>query len=85
MEELRIILRPVLDKLEKELKVDKTKLSSTIRKLASAEDHRPSSKHIGYIGIIFLVSVIALVVISDVISFKQYVFKKWTNGSLSNE
>ncbi|CAG2232519.1 unnamed protein product [Mytilus edulis] len=50
-EELKIILKPELDKLEKELRVDKQNLSAVIRKLTSAHDKRPSARHLGSFGI----------------------------------
>ncbi|XP_052094387.1 uncharacterized protein LOC127730168 [Mytilus californianus] len=72
-EELKIILKPELIKLEKELRVDKHNLSATLRKLTSAHDKRPSSRHIGSFGIVFLILLCLLIFASDLISIKQHI------------
>ncbi|CAC5386301.1 unnamed protein product [Mytilus coruscus] len=72
-EELKIILKPELIKLEKELRVDKHNLSATLRKLTSAHDKRPSSRHIGSFGIVFLIFLCLLFFTSDLISIKQHI------------
>lgn len=72
-EELKIILKPELDKLEKELRVDKQNLSAVIRKLTSAHDKRPSARHLGSFGIVFLIVLCLLILASDLISIKQHI------------
>ncbi|CAC5385541.1 DSCAM [Mytilus coruscus] len=72
-EELKIILKPELIKLEKELRVDKHNLSATLWKLTSAHDKRPSSRHIGSFGIVFLIFLCLLIFASDLISIKQHI------------
>ncbi|XP_076090037.1 uncharacterized protein LOC143062109 isoform X1 [Mytilus galloprovincialis] len=72
-EELKIILKPELDKLEKELRIDKHNLSAVIRKLTSAHDKRPSARHLGSFGIVFLIVLCLLIFASDLISIKQHI------------
>ncbi|XP_063420138.1 uncharacterized protein LOC134705323 [Mytilus trossulus] len=72
-EELKIILKPELDKLEKELRVDKHNLSAVLRKLTSAHDKRPSARHLGSFGIVFLIVLCLLIFASDLISIKQHI------------
>ncbi|XP_050396179.1 mucin-2 [Patella vulgata] len=50
----------------KELTLDKSKMSSVIRKKVSQKDERPSSATIGYFGLIFAVLPFTLIIISDI-------------------
>ena len=72
-EELLEILQPVLKKLENELKVQNTKLSSYKRKKISAPDDRKSSNTIGYFGIAFIATVFGLLVIADVTKLIRFI------------
>ncbi|CAG2227456.1 unnamed protein product [Mytilus edulis] len=54
IEELKKELEPVIRQIQDQLKVNKTKLSSTIRKLTSAKDERKSSHAIGFVGALFI-------------------------------
>ena len=73
MEELRIILKPELTELENRLRVNKTNLSATIRRLTSAKDDRPVARQIGSIGIVFLVFIIGAIIASDLTSIKHHI------------
>ncbi|KAL4232166.1 hypothetical protein ACF0H5_009741 [Mactra antiquata] len=57
------------------LRVDKTILSSTSRKKSSAQDERAASKSVGYVSILFLAIILGLMVLSDLITFIQYLKK----------
>ena len=79
-DQLKTILKPELDKLQRELKVNKKELSSHMRKLISAPDDRKSAGDIGYGGVAFISVVIGLLVICDIIRLVQYILtccKKW--------
>jgi len=56
-------------KIMEAIKVNKTKLSSHIRKRVCAYDSRTSSKVIGTIASLFLVSVLVLLILNDIHSF----------------
>ena len=73
MEELREILAPVTEKLEKELKVDTTNLSATINKRISAKDSRKSSQSLGIMGIVFLSLIFGGIILIDLTSCPKYV------------
>ncbi|XP_052091478.1 uncharacterized protein LOC127728247 isoform X2 [Mytilus californianus] len=84
MEELREILAPVLQKLEKELKVDTSNLSSTVNKRISAKDSRPSSQKLGMLGIVFLSLIVGGIILVDITSLQRHrdtVKKIGTRGS----
>nr|KAG5706278.1 hypothetical protein BaRGS_026060 [Batillaria attramentaria] len=57
------------EQLKKDLAVDKAQLSSTIRKVTSAPDHRPSATGIGYVGIVFLVLSFGAIVVMDITGY----------------
>ncbi|OWF51805.1 hypothetical protein KP79_PYT05616 [Mizuhopecten yessoensis] len=59
------------EQLARELQVDVSTLSSTIRKKTSAKDERPSAKMVGSIGIIMLSLTLGLVVVLDA----DYIYK----------
>ncbi|KAH3787164.1 hypothetical protein DPMN_165284 [Dreissena polymorpha] len=48
-------LNAIVEKIQEKLKIEVKKLSSTTRKLNSAEDQRPSAKAVGVVGLVFLV------------------------------
>lgn len=50
------------------LTLDKKKLSSYTRQKNSAEDSRPTSKFVGSVGIIILITVVCLVTGGDVVN-----------------
>ena len=50
-----------------DLKIDKTSLSSTIRKKTSASDPRHSSMYIGCVGIVVTISVALFILILDML------------------
>ncbi|XP_052227045.1 uncharacterized protein LOC127841939 isoform X2 [Dreissena polymorpha] len=54
------------------LRLDKTTLTSTLRKKTSATDNRPVSKSIGYIGITFMSIVFGLIIFSDALKLWNY-------------
>jgi hypothetical protein len=58
-------LNAEITQMKKELEVEKSTLSSTIRKKTSADDPRPSAKTTGYFGIIIIVFVIGGIVALD--------------------
>ncbi|CAG2192168.1 unnamed protein product [Mytilus edulis] len=72
LEGWRMILAPVIQKLEKELKLDTSNLSSTINKRISAKDSRPSSQTFGMLGIVFLSFIVGGVIFVDITSFKRH-------------
>lgn len=71
LEELREILKPVLLELQRNLTVDKKRLSSFVRKHNSAKDKRPSSEYIGYVGVIFISIVVGLVIFIDIVAIRN--------------
>ena len=78
-------LRSKIDKLKKELIVNKSELSSSVRKKTSAADSRRSATIIGStLSIPIIVLVIALVTVGDVVRlfilFKQKVVNIVTQG-----
>ncbi|XP_053406413.1 uncharacterized protein LOC128559221, partial [Mercenaria mercenaria] len=58
------------------LRVDKTKLSATVRKKTSAKDDRLVSRIIGYIAVVLMGSVPGCFVVLDGITFLKYITKK---------
>ena len=55
-----------LETIRKKLTIDRTILSSTIRKRESASDDRMSAKGIGIVGVIILCTVMGLIALMDV-------------------
>ncbi|GFS14849.1 sushi, von Willebrand factor type A, EGF and pentraxin domain-containing protein 1 [Elysia marginata] len=49
--ELEVFKQESKEQIEKELYVDATTLSSTVRRKTSAEDERPSAQSVGYLGV----------------------------------
>ncbi|XP_052076828.1 uncharacterized protein LOC127714837 [Mytilus californianus] len=75
IEELKKELEPVIRQIQDELKVNKTKISSTIRKLTSAKDERRSSHTIGFIGALFISVIFGTVFFMDLVMFRQHIDK----------
>ena len=69
MEEWKVILKPVLDEIKKNLTVDKTNLSATIRRRSSAPDGRQSSKSMGIFAILLITLVVGTVIFIDITAF----------------
>ncbi|XP_052074073.1 uncharacterized protein LOC127711958 [Mytilus californianus] len=67
------ILQSRIEELKRILIVNKTSLSSYIRKHTSAKDERPSSKAIGSMGILLLAVTICFIVLIDLSTFCQYI------------
>ncbi|CAG2216438.1 unnamed protein product [Mytilus edulis] len=74
-EERQFLINERIKILQKELKIDKSKLSSTRRKNTCAEDDRRSSQHLGFIGIIVLVSIMGCIVLSDLVDLIRFINK----------
>jgi hypothetical protein len=62
--------------LEKELTVQTTNLSSSVRKKTSAEDSRKSSAALGLVGAVVAFAPLALIVVSDVFSLLAHVVRR---------
>ncbi|KAK3090882.1 hypothetical protein FSP39_015452 [Pinctada imbricata] len=62
----------ILENHVKELKVDKKKLSSSIRKKISAPDNRPSSTAFGGLGILMITLAVAILVFFDATTLKNH-------------
>ncbi|XP_052076829.1 uncharacterized protein LOC127714838 isoform X1 [Mytilus californianus] len=73
IEELKKELEPVIRQIQEQLKVNKTELSSTIRKLTSAKDERKSSHTIGFVGAVFISVIFGTVLFIDLVMFRQHI------------
>ncbi|KAH3787390.1 hypothetical protein DPMN_165514 [Dreissena polymorpha] len=62
-------LNAIVKKIQENLKVEVKKLSSTMRKLNSAENHRPSAKAVGVVGLVFLVIILGGIFLLDLKTF----------------
>ncbi|CAG2232235.1 unnamed protein product [Mytilus edulis] len=60
------VLHEAIASMSKELKVDKKKTNSHIRKLTSASDSRMSSRTIGIFGIVLLIIPFFLIILGDI-------------------
>lgn len=69
------ILQSRIETRKKLLTVNKSSLSSTIRKKESANDSRPSAKGIGAVGVLFIVFVFGGIVFMDLHSLYLFFFK----------
>ncbi|XP_048259947.1 cell wall protein DAN4-like [Haliotis rufescens] len=72
-------IQRIVDALLLRLTLDKSKLSSTRRKLESVPDGRPSAQAIGYSGITFIVITISFFLLSDMIRLCQFFQDKKSN------
>jgi biopolymer transport protein ExbB/TolQ len=59
---------------KRELLVEKTKLSSTVRKLTSAPDVRESSAVMGKLGVALIVTVAGLLTFVDICSVSLFIY-----------
>ena len=62
------------ESVRRELLIDKKHLSSTVRKLTSAHDDRPSSTTVGSVGVIIISLVVLSIVMADI--SKLFIFIK---------
>ncbi|XP_071153634.1 contactin-6-like [Mytilus edulis] len=72
-EEMLAYMEPSLKKVLDEMKLQKDKLSQSIRKRTSAKDDRKSSTQIGIAGVVFIGATFGLIIVIDIISIKRYV------------
>ncbi|XP_063420516.1 hemicentin-1-like [Mytilus trossulus] len=72
-EEMLAYMEPSLKKVLDEMKIEKDKLSQSIRKRTSAKDGRKSSTQIGIAGVVFIGATFGLIIVIDCISIKRYV------------
>ena len=75
-EDVNITLQESIDKRKKELVINKKELSSSIRKLTSAEDSRVSSRNIGVMGILVMTVFGLILMCTDIFSVLRYFCKK---------
>ena len=75
-EDVNITLQESIDKRKKELVMNKKELSSSIRKLTSAEDSRVSSRNIGVMGILVMTVFGLILMCTDIFSVLRYFCKK---------
>ncbi|XP_071081554.1 uncharacterized protein [Haliotis cracherodii] len=75
-------IQRIVDAILLRLKLDKSKLSATRRKLESEPDDRPSAQAMGYSGIIFIVITISFFLLSDMIRLCQFFQDKKSNPQL---
>ncbi|XP_065921131.1 uncharacterized protein [Magallana gigas] len=66
-------LSKIIEKMKKELIVNKEQLSSTLRKKISVKDNRPSSQSIGSFGVVIIVFVFSLLLAADVMILKNHI------------
>ncbi|VDI57233.1 Hypothetical predicted protein [Mytilus galloprovincialis] len=78
-------LESELQKLKKDLEVNKTQLSSSIRKRISAPDKRKSSERIGLVGAAFMCIVVGLVVLIDVLTIVKFLTNSITFWKMERE
>lgn len=71
------ILQSRIEVRKKLLTVNKSLLSSTIRKKESANDSRPSAKGIGAVGVLFIIFVFGGIVLLDLHSLYLYISKHY--------
>lgn len=62
-----------IEKVKKDMKIDKTVLTSSVNKKISAPDKRTSASNIGYIGISLLVTVFGGIFIMDLPAFYEQI------------
>ncbi|CAC5357218.1 unnamed protein product [Mytilus coruscus] len=73
IEDLKKELEPVIRQIQTQLKVNTTKLSSTIRKLTSAKDEQKSCHTIGFVGAVFISAIFGTVFFMDLVMFRQHI------------
>ncbi|CAC5392600.1 unnamed protein product [Mytilus coruscus] len=72
-EELMKELEPKLQMIKKELEVNKTQLSASMRKRTSAPDKRKSSETMGLAGATFIFIVVGLMILNDILTIVKHV------------
>ncbi|CAG2197789.1 unnamed protein product [Mytilus edulis] len=70
--ERQFLLTENIERIKEELRIDLSKLSRTIRKTSCAADERRSSKNLGILGIIILLSVTFCIALSDLLDVIRY-------------
>uniref|UniRef100_A0A8W8MZT5 C-type lectin domain-containing protein n=1 Tax=Magallana gigas TaxID=29159 RepID=A0A8W8MZT5_MAGGI len=75
-EDTSVSLGEKIDNITKTLAVNKSILSSEVRKKTCAEDPRPSSKYLGLVAIIFLGMYFILLLLVDFSSFLRWAVEK---------
>lgn len=81
MEEMKQQAEEQAKEIKAELTMDKTTLSSTIRKVTSARDNRPSATNMGFMGISCLVITFGMIILLDCTAFFRVAEKAAKNPS----
>ncbi|XP_076109293.1 uncharacterized protein LOC143078263 isoform X2 [Mytilus galloprovincialis] len=76
MQEIKVIMQPELEALEKELRVKKTNTNRLLRSKTSATDDRISSTTIGYAGAISVCVVLFVPVLQDILRCGYWIYFK---------
>jgi len=58
------------------LRVEKTQLTSTVRKKTSAQDNRAASQSVGYVAMAFVTVIFGSIVVIDALTLLRYIRKK---------
>ncbi|KAL8594828.1 hypothetical protein ACOMHN_016069 [Nucella lapillus] len=69
-------VQKLVEAIQRDLQVDTSTLSATVRKRTSAPDSRPSAQATGYGGIVLLVIPFVLIIVPDLISLIGYLTKR---------
>ena len=73
-------MREIRNRLQSQLMLNKSELSSARRKKESAPDHRPSAQASGAVGVLVLVMVLVVVVVPDVGSVIRAILHRCSAG-----
>ncbi|CAG2204408.1 unnamed protein product [Mytilus edulis] len=76
LDQLRVLLKPELDLMKKELSVNKYNTSRMRRSKTSAPDDRVSATSIGYVGVVVICFIIFLIVLFDILGCFVGKFKR---------
>ncbi|CAG2236522.1 unnamed protein product [Mytilus edulis] len=76
MQEIKVVMQPELEALEKELRVKKTNTSRLLRSKTSASDDRISSITMGYAGVISVCVVLFVPVLQDILRCVYWIYFK---------
>ncbi|RUS87635.1 hypothetical protein EGW08_004620 [Elysia chlorotica] len=71
--ELEVYKLQTKEKIVRQLHVDTTTLSSTVRRKSSAEDQRPSAQSVGYLGVMLMALCFSFIFALDISNV-------WTRG-----
>lgn len=74
--EVNTTLEESIEQRKRELQVNVDELSSTKRKLTSADDPRPSARTVGYVGIAFFALLGSFIVIPDFFSVVVFIVRR---------